>query len=120
MLGALGRDPHGKEGRHRRTCRRLRRANRGLPPSRDARNGGDGDCIVPLVHRRWWSPFEATALSTPRTGHGDLPVLEGPPGGDLKGVPEDARFQPRRRASTLRSEGTARLAGGSYDAAPGP
>ena len=31
-LGALGRDAHGKEGRHRRIRRRLRRANRGLPP----------------------------------------------------------------------------------------
>ena len=32
VLGALGRDPHRKEGRHRRTRRRLRRANRGLHP----------------------------------------------------------------------------------------
>ena len=41
--------------------------------------------------------------------HEDLPVPEGPPGGDLEGVPGDARFPPRRRTSTLRSEGAVRL-----------
>ena len=45
----------------------------------------------------------------PRARHGDLPVPEGPPGGDLEGVPGDARFPPRRQASTLRSEGAVRL-----------
>ena len=69
----------------------------------------DGDCVAPLVHRGRWSPSEATALSTPRARHEDLPVPEGPPGGDLEGVPGDARFPPRRRASTLRSEGAVRL-----------
>ena len=69
----------------------------------------DGDCVAPLFRRGWWSPSEATALSTPRARHGDLPVPEGPPGGDLEGVPGDARFPPRRRASTLRSEGAVRL-----------
>ena len=39
----------------------------------------------------------------------DLPIPEGPPGGDLKGVPRDARFPPRRRAFTLRSEGAVQL-----------
>ena len=65
----------------------------------------DGDCVAPLVRRGRWSPSEATALSTPRARHEDLPVPEGPPGGDLEGVPGDARFPPRRRASALRSEG---------------
>ena len=65
--------------------------------------------LAPLFHRRWWSPFEATALSAPRARHADLPVPEGPPGRDLEGVAGDARFQPRRRASTLRSEGAVRL-----------
>ena len=69
----------------------------------------DGDCVAPHVHRGRWSPSEATALSTPRARHEDLPVPEGPPGGDLEGVPGDARFPPRRRASTLRSEGAVRL-----------
>ena len=32
VLGAIGRDPHRKEGRHRGTRRRLRRAHRGLRP----------------------------------------------------------------------------------------
>ena len=105
VLGALGRDPHCKEGRHRRTRRRLRRANRGLPPLYKGRR----DCVAPLVRRRRWSPSEATALSAPRGRHEDLPVPEGPPGGDLEGVPGDARFPPRRRASTLRGEGAVRL-----------
>ena len=61
--------------------------------------------VAPLVHRGRWRPSEATALSTPRAGHGDFPVPEGPPGGDLDGVPGDARFPPRRRASALRSDG---------------
>ena len=69
----------------------------------------DGDPVAPLVHRGRWSPSEATALSTPRARHEDLPVPEGPPGGDLEGVPGDARFPPRRRASTLRSEGAVRI-----------
>ena len=85
MLGALGRDPHGKEGRHRGTRSRLRRANRGLRALREARNGSlrrrvatanssqtapswqaarRGDCVAPLAHRGRWSPSEATALST--------------------------------------------------------
>ena len=42
--------------------------------------------------------------------HGDLPVPQGPPGGDLTGTPGDARFPPRRRASTLRSASAVRLA----------
>ena len=41
VLGALGRDPHCKEGRHRRTRRRLRRANRGLPSLRRRRSRAD-------------------------------------------------------------------------------
>ena len=68
-----------------------------------------GDRVAPLVHRGRWSPSEATALSTPRARHEDLPVPEGPPGGDLDGVPGDARFPPRRRASPLRSDGAVRL-----------
>ena len=48
-------------------------------------------------HRGRRSPSEATALSTPRARHEDLPVPEGPPGGDLEGVAGDARFPPRRR-----------------------
>ncbi len=51
----------------------------------NARNGGDGDSIAPLFHRRRWSPSEATALSTPRARYEDLPVPEGPPGRDLEG-----------------------------------
>ena len=98
LLAARRRDPHGKEGRHRRTRRRLRRANRGLPALR----GGERDCVAPLVHRGRWCPSEATALST---RHGDLPILEGPPGGDLKGAPGDARFPTHRQPCTLRSEG---------------
>ena len=71
LLGALGRDPHRKEGRHRRTRRRHRRANRGLPPLCEARRNGtrDGDCLAPHFHRGRWSPAEATALSTPRARH---------------------------------------------------
>ena len=107
LLGALGRDADRKEGRHRRTRRRLRRANRGLPPLCEGERSGD--CVAPLVHRGRWRPSEATALSTPRARHGDLPVPEGPPGGDLGGAPGDARFPPRRRASTLRSEGAVRV-----------
>ena len=42
--------------------------------------------------------------------HEDLPVPEGPPGGDLEGAPGNAWFPPRRRASALRSEGAVRLA----------
>ena len=45
-----------------------------------------------------------------RLRHGDLPVPEGPPGGNLEGVPGDARFPPRRRASTLRRDGAVRVA----------
>ena len=74
------------------------------------RSGRDGDCVAPLFRRGRWSPSEATALSTPRARHDDLPVPEGPPGGDLEGAPGDARFPPRRRASTLRREGAVRLA----------
>ena len=68
------------------------------------RSERSGDCVAPLVRRGRWSPPEATALSTPRARHEDLPVPEGPPGGDLEGAPGDARFPPRRRASTLRGE----------------
>jgi hypothetical protein len=108
VLGALGRDPHCQEGRHRRPCRRLRRANRSLHPLYKAPSG-PGDCVALLVPRGWRSTPEATALSTPRARHGDLPLPESPAGGDLKGAPGEARFPPRRRAFTLRSTGAVRL-----------
>ena len=38
-----------------------------------------------------------------------LPDPEGPSGGDLEGIPGDARLPGRRRASTLRRKGTVRL-----------
>ena len=77
-----------------------------------------GDCVAPLCYRGRWSTFEAIALSTERARHEGVPVPEGPPVGDLRGVPGDARFPPRRRASTLRSEGAVRLV--ACFAAPGP
>ena len=67
VLGALGRDAHRKEGRHRGTRRRLRRANRGLHPLRGPR-WTDGDHVAALFCRGWWSPSDAIALSTPREG----------------------------------------------------
>ena len=107
LLEALGRDAHGKEERHRRTRRRLRRANRGLPPLlHEVRSG---DCVAAHVHRGRWRLSEATALSTPRSRHGDTAVPKSPPGGDLGGVAGNARFPPRWQASTLRSEGAIRL-----------
>ena len=42
--------------------------------------------------------------TTPRARHEDLPVPQGPPGGNLDGVPGDARFPPRRGPSPLRSD----------------
>ena len=67
------------------------------------------DSVSALFRRGRWSPAEATALSTPRGRHEDLPVPEGPPGGDLKRAPGDARLPPRRRASTVRREGAGEL-----------
>ena len=71
LLDAGGRDPHCKEGRDRRTRRRLRRANRGLHPLyKGRRSAGErpdgGDCVAPHVHRGRWRPPQAPALSTAR------------------------------------------------------
>jgi hypothetical protein len=43
-------------------------------------------------------------IDVTRARHGDVPLREGPPGRDLKGVDRDARVQNRRRASTLFSD----------------
>ena len=67
---------------------------------------GERDCVAPLVHRGRWSPTEATACST---RHGDLPVPEGPPGGNLNGAAGDARIPPGRRASSLHSASAIRV-----------
>ena len=75
--------------------------------------GARSDYVAAHFHRGWWSPSDATALSTSRARDGDLPFSEGPPGRDLDGVPGDARFPPSRRASTLRREGAVRLDGTS-------
>ena len=92
-----------RKDEHRRSRRRLRRANRGLRPLCGARRRR-GDRVAPHFHRGRRSPSEATALSTPRARHEDLPVPEGPHGGDLEGPPGDARFPPRRRAQALRGD----------------
>ena len=67
------------------------------------------DHVAALFHRGWRGPSDATALSTSRERHGDLPFPEGPPGRNLEGVPGEPRVPRRRRASTLRSEGAVRL-----------
>ena len=74
-----------------------RRAHAIRRPRRTSRGGGDS--VAALFHRRRWGPSEATALST---RHGDPPVPEGAPRGDLRGAPGDAWFHPHRRAFALR------------------
>ena len=44
------------------------------------------DCVAPLFHRGRWSPSEATARLDSACEAEDLPVPEGPPGGNLEGV----------------------------------
>ena len=97
-----------QEGRHRRTRRRLRRANRGLPSL-----CGATERTAEIVSLRSFVEDGGARLKQllSRLGAaGTVPVPEGPPGGDLEGVAGDARFPPRRRASTLRSEGAVGLA----------
>ena len=53
----------------------------------------DGNSVAALFRRGWWSPSEAIALST-RRRHEDLPVPEGPPGGDPKEFLETLGFRP--------------------------
>ena len=48
------------------------------------RRNGRGDRVAPLVRRGWRRPAEAAALSNPRARREDVPVPEGPPGGDVE------------------------------------
>ena len=105
VLGALGRDPHGKEGRHRRTRRRLRRANRGLPPLREARSGGETEIVSLRSFIEDGGARLKQLLSRLRArGMGTFRFPKVHPAEISKELPGDARFPPRRRASTLRSE----------------
>ncbi len=115
LLDAGGRDPHCKEGRHRRARRRLRRANRGLHPlykgggSAGERADG-GDCVAPHVHRgRWRPPASTCSFNCARKGMRTLRFQKVHPAEISKELLETLGFPRRRRASPLRREGTIRV-----------